>query len=204
MSVSNVRERSVDLSARIYTLLLIAYPPTFRREFGRQMVQVFRAACRHSVQESPRGMMRFWLHALTDLVASASAERLSDRRARSGSSSPYLYMAALILSLSTGYLHLRADADALSVGLLLGGACIFGLVHPKGALRFALILGLGIPAALLVAHGGAAPSIPHRDADLPLPAAFIPALLGAYTGVIAHRIFSRLAGSLKFGRQELF
>ncbi len=204
MSVSNSLERSINLSARLYGILLIAYPPTFRREFGGQMVQVFRAACRHSLREGSRGLMRFWLQALADLITSAAAERFSDWRARSGQCRPHLYMGALILSLVTGYLHLRADADVLSVALLLGGACLFSLAHPKGALRFALLLGLGIPAALIVAHGGVASPGPHRDADLPLPAAFMPALIGAYTGVFAHRLFPRLVNSLRLGRQELY
>lgn len=204
MSVSNPHERSINLAARLYGILLVAYPASFRREFSGQMVQVFRVACRHSVREGRRGLLHFWLHALVDLITSASAERLSDRRARNGPGIPYLYMAALILSLVTGYLHLRADADVLSVALLLGGGSFFGLVHPKGALRFALILGLGIPAALFVAHGGVASPVPHRDADLPLPAALIPAMLGAYTGVVAQRIFPRLASSLRLGRPELY
>jgi hypothetical protein len=204
MSVSNLRERTIELSARTYAILLIAYPPTFRRDFGSQMIQVFRAACRHSMKQGSRALMRFWAYALADLVTSASAERFSDRRARQGPSRPYMYMGALILSLSTGYLHLRADADVLSVALLIGGAFVCGLAHPKGALRFGLLLGLGIPVALLVAHGAAAPPVPHRDADLPLPAAFIPALLGAYTGVFAHRVFPRLVSSLRLGRQGLY
>ena len=45
--------------------------------------------------------------------------------------------------------------------------CVCGLTHPKGVVRLALILGLGIPAALLVAHGAFGPSVPQRDADLP-------------------------------------
>ena len=204
MSVSNPHERSINFVVRLYGILLIAYPATFRHEFSGQMVQVFRAACRHSLRQGSRGLVRFWLHTLADLITSASAERLSDRRARNGPGIPYLYMAALILSLVTGYLHLRADADVLSVALLLGGACLFGVAHPQGAFRFALILGVGIPAALFVAHGGVAPPVPHRDADLPLPAAFMPALIGAYTGVIAHRLFPRVASSLKLGRPELY
>lgn len=204
MSGSDRRERSINLFARLYGIMLIAYPPTFRREFSGQMVQVFRAACRHSLQEGSRGLTRFWIHALADLITSASAERFSERRARSGPGAPHLYMAALILSIATGYLHLRADADVWSVALLLGGGCLFGLAHPKGVLRFALILGLGIPAALFVAHGGVASSVPHRDADLPVPASFMPALIGAYTGVFAHRLFPRLASSLRLGRQEQY
>jgi hypothetical protein len=77
MSVSTRRKRSIDLAACIYGTLLIAYPSTFRREFGAQMVQVFRTACRNSLQAGSWGLVRFWIHALVDLGASASAEQLA-------------------------------------------------------------------------------------------------------------------------------
>lgn len=202
MSCLNVRARSFGLSVRIYQTLLIVYPPDFRREFGPEMVQVFRAACRHPAKHSFHGLVRFWFHTLVDLVASASAERLSDLRKLNGSHRPYVYLGALLLSLATGYLHLRADADALSIALLLGGACIFGFACPAGAWRLALIVGLGIPAALLVGHGGVAPPFTHRDADLPLPASLIPALIGAYTGAFIHRLLPRLMISSRFGGQQ--
>jgi hypothetical protein len=182
MSHRNVREWSIRLSAGIYQALLVVYPLTFRRQFGPEMVQVFRVACRHSVSRGGRSLVWFWMQALADLVASGSAERVSEMRRRSGQHRPYLYVGALILSLVTGYVHLRADADALSVVLLLGGAFGFGLACPVAAWRWALILGMGIPAALLVGHGLVAPSVPHRDTDLPVLAPLVAALLGAYTG----------------------
>ncbi len=204
MSVSNPRERSLYLAARLYGTLLIAYLATLRSEFSGQLVQVSRDASRHSQPEGRRGLLRIWLYTLVDLITPVSAERRSDRHAWNGLGTPYFCMAALILSLVTGYLHLRAGVDVLSVAILLGGGCLFGLAHPKGALRFTLKLGLGIPAALFVGHSEVASPVPRRDADLPLPAAFIPAMLGGYTGVFAHRMFPRLARSLRFGRQGLY
>jgi hypothetical protein len=188
MSRSNMRERSLQLSACIYQMLLIIYPSTFRRQFGHEMVQVFRVACRHSVSCGGRSLVQFWVRAFSDLAASGSAERLDEIRRRTGPHRPYAYAGALMLSLVTGYLHLRADADALSIVLLLGGAFGFGLAFPAAAWRWALILGLGIPTALLVAHGVAVPSVPHRDADLPVLAPVLPALLGAYTGALLPRL----------------
>jgi len=198
MSRWNAGERSLQVSACIYRMLLIIYPTAFRRQFGREMVQVFRVAGRHSLACGSRSLLQFWVRAFSDLAASGSAERLDEVRRRTGPHRPYAYAGALTLSLLTGYVHLHADADALSIVLLLGGAFGFGLVFPAAAWRWALILGLGIPAALLVAHGVAIPSVPHRDADLPIPAPLVPALLGAYTGAL----FPRLALPSRFSRQQ--
>jgi hypothetical protein len=202
MSRWNARELSVQLSARLYQMLLFVYPAAFRQQFGSEMVQVFRVACRHSVARGSRSLVHFWVEALADLVASGSAERLAEMRPRSGQHRPYLYVGALILSLVTGYVHLCADADALAIVLLLGGAFGFGLACPVAAWRWALILGMGIPAALLVGHGLEVRAVPHRDTDLPVLAPLVPALLGVYTGAFMHRVFPRLATSSRFSRQQ--
>ncbi|HEX6506722.1 MAG TPA: hypothetical protein VF221_03730 [Chloroflexota bacterium] len=203
MSRWNVREWTIGLSAHIYGTLLVLYPSSFRRRYGREMVQVFRVACLQAAAHGSRGLVRFWFQAFADLAASGFAERLSDRRSQNGPHRPYVYVGALIVSLVAGYVHLRADADALSIALVLGGAYVFGLACPKGAWRLALIVGLGIPAALLVAHGVAAVPVAHRDADLPLPAPLLPAFIGAYTGAFMHRLLPRLVISSGSGRWQL-
>lgn len=191
MSRRDAREWLIELLTRIYGTLLIVYPSTFRHQYGQEMIQVFRAACHHPAAHGSRGPVRFWFRAVADLAASARAERLADSRRRRGPHRPYLYAGALMVSLVAGYVHLHSDADGLSIALVLGGAGGFSLVCPKGAWRFALIVGLGIPAALLVAHGVTAPTAAHADADLPLPAPLLPALIGAYLGALMHRVFPR-------------
>ncbi len=63
---------------RIYRLLLRAYPPEFRAEYGREMVLLFRDQCR----ESDVRTLGFWARVLWDVACSAPALRLEAWRAR--------------------------------------------------------------------------------------------------------------------------
>lgn len=64
----------MNISCRLYGLLLLAYPQEFRREFGFQMLQVFRDCYR---SEASRGaLLTFWLRILRDLVLTAAKERV--------------------------------------------------------------------------------------------------------------------------------
>jgi hypothetical protein len=52
------------------------YPRSFRREYGAQMLQVFRDCSREAARTpSPLGLGRYWLVATGDLIVSALAER---------------------------------------------------------------------------------------------------------------------------------
>ncbi len=67
--------RMVRLSVKIYRWSLAVYPQTFRREYGAQMAQVFRDACRETAQTSGNaGLWRYWLAATGDLIVNALAE----------------------------------------------------------------------------------------------------------------------------------
>jgi hypothetical protein len=60
------------ISPRVYTLLLLAYPATFRREYGAQMGQVFRDSCRDQKRKGGNiGLLQLWLQTLLDLFKTA-------------------------------------------------------------------------------------------------------------------------------------
>jgi hypothetical protein len=60
-------------------MLLIAYPSEFRREYGDQMVQVFRDRYRDEVRRnSPWSIVIYWFRTLSDLVVTATRERLQN------------------------------------------------------------------------------------------------------------------------------
>ena len=61
---------------RIYRLLLRAYPPAFRAEFGREMVLVFRDQCRDGDVRT----LGFWVRVFWDVVRSAPALRAEATR----------------------------------------------------------------------------------------------------------------------------
>lgn len=63
----------MNISYRLYGLLLFAYPSGFRREFGNEMLQVFRDCYR--AEARARSLPSFWLRTLLDLVLTAAKER---------------------------------------------------------------------------------------------------------------------------------
>ena len=69
----------IYLSERLYRHLLILYPPRFRQEYGREMGLVFRSQCHDFVQRHGQvALAQFWLATLTDLIATALAERMKE------------------------------------------------------------------------------------------------------------------------------
>ena len=75
MSRKQVRSVGINVSVRIYKVLLNAYPSEFRREYGVGMTQVFRDRYRHEARQ-PRlfAIMRYWLSTFEDLVITATKE----------------------------------------------------------------------------------------------------------------------------------
>lgn len=63
----------MNFSVRLYGWLLVAYPLDFRREFGNEMLQVFRDCYR--AEARARSLPSFWLRTLLDLVLTAAKER---------------------------------------------------------------------------------------------------------------------------------
>lgn len=72
----------VSLSGRLYRLVLLAYPPEFRRAYGSRMAQAFRDCCREAYRRRGlAGLLGLWLHTLLDLAATAPAERVLETAA---------------------------------------------------------------------------------------------------------------------------
>lgn len=67
----------LSLTERLYRLLLFAYPPAHRREYGPLMAQAFRDLCRNSYQRGGVvGLGELWFRIVTDTVTSSIAEHL--------------------------------------------------------------------------------------------------------------------------------
>ena len=75
------RAESRPIHLRVYRLLLLAYPISFRREYGPQMIQLFRD-CHQDVRAAPNafGNWRLWLRTLLDLARTAPVEHLEQLR----------------------------------------------------------------------------------------------------------------------------
>jgi hypothetical protein len=90
---------------RAYPILLYAYPPAFRRDFGDAMLQAFndlmRDACRRS---GVRGLMLLWMRTLKDVVASVIIAYTREAQPLPGKlafAAGLIYLA--VLALSVGY-----------------------------------------------------------------------------------------------------
>jgi hypothetical protein len=67
----------IAFSARVYQVLLIAYPTKFRQEYGPHMSQVFRDCClRVFEQGGAIGLLKLWATTLLDFVQSVISEHV--------------------------------------------------------------------------------------------------------------------------------
>ena len=67
----------VDLSVRMYTRLLTAYPGPFRAEYGSHMAQVFRDVCLRDYQRGgAHGMATLWARTSLDLLRTTVEEHI--------------------------------------------------------------------------------------------------------------------------------
>jgi hypothetical protein len=147
---------------RIYRLLLRAYPPDFRAEYGREMMLLFRDQCR----ESDVRTVGFWAAVIGDVARSAPALRAAAWRAR--------------VSESTRTMEVTMKLAA-SLTLLVG---VFGILNAviewsaggNGTTEHALALVLGVGASALLLAAGVAilrPTEGRQAARLALVASLV-------------------------------
>jgi hypothetical protein len=75
----SAKRNYLPLSQRVFALLLAAYPAEFRREYGREMMQVFRACYYAEVRRKGLfGAINLWVYTLVDLARSAPREHLQE------------------------------------------------------------------------------------------------------------------------------
>jgi len=129
---------------RIYRLLLRAYPPDFRAEYGREMVLVFRDQCR----ESDVRTIGFWAAVIWDIARSAPALRAeawwTRGRESTRTTGVIMKLAAMLTVLVGVFGILNAMVE--------WGAALTGTIGGMHAL--ALVLGV-LASALLLAAGAA-------------------------------------------------
>lgn len=80
-----VTSKALNVSDRIYRLLLFAYPGPFRREYGVQMAQVFRDECQAGLEHhTPLGLGHVWFHTLADWLKTAFEQHIQEAFHMSG------------------------------------------------------------------------------------------------------------------------
>lgn len=66
-----------NISVWVYRILLLAYPPTFRWEYGQEMMQLFRDMLQDAIrQRGCWGILEVWFWVLPDWVVTVRQQRL--------------------------------------------------------------------------------------------------------------------------------
>ncbi len=80
MSANEKYSRLTLVSKRVYRSLLVLYPKEFRREYGADMVQLFRDQCRDELRTGGVvAWIALWFRTLVELVGSTRRERERSR-----------------------------------------------------------------------------------------------------------------------------
>lgn len=168
----SAKRNYLSLSQRLFALLLAAYPAEFRREYGREMTQVFRDCYRAEVRRKGLpGAIKIWVYTLFDLALSAPREHLHDSQGglkgimkalRTLVLAVIVYIAAVmivgrLLVAGKAYLPLPLGAmldSLLSIGIAFNFIALMlvttKLVRPVKAVRAACISVVLLLAAFLL------------------------------------------------------
>jgi hypothetical protein len=175
---------------KVYALLLLAYPAEFRRRFGQEMRQVFRARTRgRSAGQSFRDSARFWTELLADWLTSATQERISSMT-KFGIT---VFIGALAFGLFAAYTDFRNDEVQAPVLVVFVGSFVLGLIQPRSAWRWALLIALSLPLAHWIGPAfGIYPRVPATPNNFATLLALIPAFVGAYSAVAVRWMFGAI------------
>lgn len=168
---------------RIYRLLLHAYPPDFRAEYGREMMRLFRDQC----QESDVRTVGFWAAVICDVARSAPALRAAAWRARVSESTRTMEVVMKLAAILTVLVGV--------VGIL--NAVIEWLAGGNGTTEHALALVLAVCASALLLAAGAAILRPTERGRQGARLALIASLVLIVAARLLHpwmSIFAQLVG----------
>jgi hypothetical protein len=72
----------MNVSERVFRVLVRAYPKRFRAEFEAEMIRLFREQLRDARRQGRMGVAMLWVELSADLVVTAPAEHLRERAAQ--------------------------------------------------------------------------------------------------------------------------
>jgi len=126
----------VAFSVKVYRALLVAYPSKFQREYGSEMVQVFRDSClRATRQGGMNGMIKLWAITLLDLIQSIISEHLHKETSMTKTKfirfSGWAFMlgAAFLLPWLIYFMLILTPYNPLLHGLYLEDIVVFGFLY---------------------------------------------------------------------------
>jgi len=193
-------------SERVYQLLLWLYPSDYRREYGADMMQLFRDLRRDALRErGAAGLIDLWMHVIIDFAVSILAEYR--RHGASLSGTPFARSSGSLLML-VGCLFALGSISQLQPGSHYNFYGLY-LLSFMAFLAALLLMPVGLLSfyALIAPHEGAAAKLFLRLATVGVPAGLLAAVgigalvqledaawYAALIGVLAH-----LSGMFLFG-----
>jgi len=170
---------------RVYRLLLRAYPPDFRAEYGPQMVLLFRDQCRDGDVRT----LGFWVTVIFDVARSAPALRAEAWCARVSVNTRAVEVTMKIAAMLT----------VLLAALGIVGATGEWVAGSKGSMggRYVLAVVLGVFASVLLVGAGIAILLGARWGRQPARLALFASLVSALAARLLFpwmSIFSQLVG----------
>lgn len=182
--------RVLRASDRLYRFALYLYPRDFRRVYGELMRQAFHDVCREAYKRGgKRSLGMVWAQTCGDLLTSAAVEHFeSFRRERQMTRKSLITWGVVVLfSLITGYVNLNASEVQAPMGCLLLFSFIAGLLQPKAAWRWALLIGLSVPMSYFIGFAVNYKVVDPPRLPITLVVLVIPALVAVYLGALLHR-----------------
>jgi hypothetical protein len=100
--------RGVALSVRAYKVLIKAYPSSFRREYGGEMVLVFGEQMTNVFQKKgAAGLVAAWLRVLGDLARTVPEEHLHEMQRSLGmKTAAYAVLSCILAAITYGFIYL--------------------------------------------------------------------------------------------------
>jgi hypothetical protein len=192
----------VRASVALYRALLRLYPADHRRTYGAEMTLTFRDMAQAAyARRRSVALLWLWAEILPDTLTNATIEHVEALRGNPPMSRKSLVVLslALVCSLLTGYVNVTATEVLPPMLCILLFSGLTGLLQPKGAWRWAALIGLSIPISTFV---GLAINFHFVDAPprypITLVVLVISALIAAYLGVLLNHVLTHGSAASHF------
>jgi hypothetical protein len=104
-----------------------------------------------------------------------------------------IYLLGAFLGFCAGALQVKIGDLLFTALVVLASTMLLGVLRPKQAWRWSLLVGIGVPIVTLLAYLFLTEK-PYRAQIYESALAFLPGIAGAYSGAVAHRGWNELFG----------
>lgn len=173
--------RFVKLACCVYRLLLYAYPPGFRSQYGRSMVTLFRDRLRETVhRQHPPDLIHFAVDMLRDWLVTALHERIISMNKTAFVASVFAFAAGLYAA----YVDFHATEELATLLVIVVPTFLLGILYGRLGWLWALIVAACLTGAHIIApYFGVFPRDgTHIGNPLSLMILALPAAVSAYFG----------------------